>query len=100
MIQGGLILFDKNGDAKYAYEEEIGSPINIDDVVAALKDLMLHASKCPTSTIIRQQYSYAKRDADIVDCSYAKRAAANAAPASPTDLCPAPLSPSSGSATG
>mmetsp|Transcript_29248 Transcript_29248/g.69631 ORF Transcript_29248/g.69631 Transcript_29248/m.69631 type:complete len:126 (-) Transcript_29248:105-482(-) len=39
MIQGGLILFDKNGDAKYAYEEEIGSPINIDDVVAALKDL-------------------------------------------------------------
>lgn len=39
MIQGGLILFDKNGEAKYAYEEEIGSPINIDDVVAALKDL-------------------------------------------------------------
>lgn len=39
IIQGGLILFDKNGEAKYAYEEEIGSPIDIDDVVAALKDL-------------------------------------------------------------
>lgn len=39
MIQGGLILFDKSGVAKFAYEEVIGTPINIDDVVAALKDL-------------------------------------------------------------
>jgi len=37
MVQGGLIIFDKNGNARYAYEEDIGSELEMDDIVAALK---------------------------------------------------------------
>lgn len=37
MVQGGVILFDKNGKARYAYEEETGKELVIDDIVAALK---------------------------------------------------------------
>mmetsp|Transcript_23868 Transcript_23868/g.34097 ORF Transcript_23868/g.34097 Transcript_23868/m.34097 type:complete len:137 (-) Transcript_23868:1558-1968(-) len=39
MIQGGLIVFDKEGKARYAYEEIIGDELVIDDIVAALKDV-------------------------------------------------------------
>ena len=37
LVQGGVIIFDKNGKAVYAYEEEIGSELKMDDIVAALK---------------------------------------------------------------
>lgn len=37
IVQGGVIIFDKNGLAKYAYEEETGKELNMDDIVAALK---------------------------------------------------------------
>lgn len=37
MIQGGLIIFDSSGQARYAYEEEIGKELVIGDIVAALK---------------------------------------------------------------
>ena len=40
MIQGGLIVFDKEGNARYAYEEIIGDELNIDDIIAALQDLV------------------------------------------------------------
>lgn len=36
MVQGGIIIFDKNGLAKYAYREETGSPLPVDDIRAAL----------------------------------------------------------------
>lgn len=39
MIQGGLIIFDKEGNARYAYEEIIGDELMIDDIVAALEDI-------------------------------------------------------------
>ena len=39
MIQGGLIIFDKEGNARYAYEEIIGDELEIDDIVAALEDV-------------------------------------------------------------
>lgn len=39
MIQGGLIIFDKEGNARYAYEEIIGDELIIDDIVAALEDI-------------------------------------------------------------
>lgn len=39
MIQGGLIIFDKGGTARYAYEESIGDELVIDDIVAALEDI-------------------------------------------------------------
>lgn len=37
MIQGGLIIFDKHGKAKYAYEEETGKELVMEDIIAALK---------------------------------------------------------------
>lgn len=39
MIQGGLIIFDKAGKARYAYEENVGEELVMEDIVAALKAL-------------------------------------------------------------
>jgi len=39
LVQGGVIIFDKNGKARYAYEEDIGQPLVVEDIVAALKAL-------------------------------------------------------------
>mmetsp|Transcript_6054 Transcript_6054/g.9175 ORF Transcript_6054/g.9175 Transcript_6054/m.9175 type:complete len:85 (-) Transcript_6054:218-472(-) len=36
LVQGGIIIFGKDGKPKYAYEEETGSEIPVDDIVAAL----------------------------------------------------------------
>lgn len=35
IIKGGVILFDKNGEAKYAYQEETGTELPVDDIAAA-----------------------------------------------------------------
>lgn len=35
IVKGGLILFDKNGEAKYAYQEETGTELPVDDIAAA-----------------------------------------------------------------
>jgi hypothetical protein len=37
LVQGGVIIFDKNGKARYAYEEETGKELAMDDIIAALK---------------------------------------------------------------
>ena len=37
LVQGGIIIFGKDGKAKYAYEEETGKEVPMDDIVAALK---------------------------------------------------------------
>ena len=37
LVQGGIVLFDKNGKARYAYREETGSEVPIQDVIAAVK---------------------------------------------------------------
>ena len=37
LVQGGIIVFGKDGKAKYAYEEETGKEVPMDDIVAALK---------------------------------------------------------------
>ena len=39
LIQGGLVVFDKEGNVRYAYEEIIGDELVIDDIVAALNDI-------------------------------------------------------------
>lgn len=38
-MQGGVVIFDKEGNARYAYEEETGTPLDIDVLVAALKKI-------------------------------------------------------------
>eukprot|EP00956_Cyclotella_meneghiniana_P045021 scaffold349941_cov103-Cyclotella_meneghiniana.AAC.1 len=39
MIQGGIIIFDKEGKVRCAYEEEIGTPLDINDLVSALEKI-------------------------------------------------------------
>lgn len=36
-VQGGIIIFDTDGNARFAYEEETGKELDIEDIVAALK---------------------------------------------------------------
>jgi len=35
LVQGGIIIFDQNGKARYAYREETGSEVPINDIIAA-----------------------------------------------------------------
>jgi hypothetical protein len=37
LVQGGIILFDKAGVARYAYREETGSEIPIRDILLAIR---------------------------------------------------------------
>jgi hypothetical protein len=37
LVQGGIIVFGKDGKAKYAYEEETGSEVPVDDLLASLR---------------------------------------------------------------
>lgn len=36
-IQGGIIIFDKNGKARYAYREETGFEVPVGDIIAAVR---------------------------------------------------------------
>jgi hypothetical protein len=38
-LKGGLIIFGKDGTPRYAYEEETGSELPVDDIKAALKSM-------------------------------------------------------------
>lgn len=37
LVQGGIVVFDKEGKARFAYKEEVGKELVIEDIVAALK---------------------------------------------------------------
>ena len=37
LVQGGIIIFDKAGRARYAYREETGFEVPIEDIIAAVK---------------------------------------------------------------
>lgn len=39
LIQGGIIIFDKNGKARYAYREETGFEVPINDIIAAVREV-------------------------------------------------------------
>jgi AhpC/TSA antioxidant enzyme len=49
LIQGGLLMFDAQGQLRYALLEEIGNPLNLDDIRAALDSIMNDATP-PEST--------------------------------------------------
>jgi len=36
LVQGGIVIFGKDGKPKFAYEEETGSPLPIADIIGAL----------------------------------------------------------------
>lgn len=38
-LKGGVIIFGKDGKPRFAYEEETGSELPIDDIIAALKSM-------------------------------------------------------------
>lgn len=39
IVQGGVIIFDANGKARFAYREETGSEIPVEDIVAVVREL-------------------------------------------------------------
>ena len=39
IIKGGVIVFDKDGKQRYAYLEEVGSEIPVEDILAAMESV-------------------------------------------------------------
>lgn len=37
MVQGGIIIFGKDGKARFAYEEETGKDLPVNDILAAVR---------------------------------------------------------------
>lgn len=46
IVQGGIIIFDRNGRARYAYREETGYEVPIDDILSAVKAVREDSSVC------------------------------------------------------
>jgi len=44
LVQGGIVIFDKSG-ARYAYREETGSEVPIDDIIAVIRHIKAEADK-------------------------------------------------------
>lgn len=40
MIQGGVLVFDAAGTLRYAYEEDIGTPLEVEDIRAAINAVL------------------------------------------------------------
>ena len=39
LVKGGVIIFDKKGKPKYAYQEVTGNQMPVDDIAAAVKSI-------------------------------------------------------------
>ena len=39
LVQGGVIVFDAAGKARFAYREETGSELPVDDIIAVVQEL-------------------------------------------------------------
>lgn len=40
IIQGGVLVIDKQGKIQYAYEEVAGEPLEVDDIKSAIKEVL------------------------------------------------------------
>ena len=45
MIQGGILLFDSSGELRFAYEEQIGNELPMDDLQAAVDAILSSSNK-------------------------------------------------------
>lgn len=45
MVLGGIIIFGKDGNAKFAYQEETGREIPVDDILAAVDSIISDANE-------------------------------------------------------
>jgi len=41
MIQGGVLIFDQQGVLQYAYEEQVGQELELQDIAAAMEQVAL-----------------------------------------------------------
>lgn len=39
LVQGGVIIFDTTGTARFAYREETGSEVPVEDIIAVVREL-------------------------------------------------------------
>eukprot|EP00569_Conticribra_weissflogii_P005635 CAMPEP_0171329194 /NCGR_PEP_ID=MMETSP0878-20121228/1110_1 /TAXON_ID=67004 /ORGANISM="Thalassiosira weissflogii, Strain CCMP1336" /LENGTH=148 /DNA_ID=CAMNT_0011829135 /DNA_START=378 /DNA_END=825 /DNA_ORIENTATION=+ len=39
LLQGGIIIFDKNGKARFAYREETGAEVPVEDIIAVVREI-------------------------------------------------------------
>jgi hypothetical protein len=44
LVQGGIVIFDKSG-ARYAYREETGMEVPIDDIIAVVRHIRAEADQ-------------------------------------------------------
>jgi hypothetical protein len=44
MIQGGILIFDRHGELQYAYEEDIGSELDMGTIQSAVKSILLDST--------------------------------------------------------
>jgi len=51
LVQGGIIIFGKDGKPKYAYEEETGKDIPKDDIIAAINAVKAQNSESKASKL-------------------------------------------------
>jgi hypothetical protein len=45
MIQGGVLVFGASGQIEYAYEEDVGEPLEMDDIRAAINAVLVKPQK-------------------------------------------------------
>ena len=41
IIQGGVVIFNKDGEAKFAYKEDTGSDLPVEDIISAVRAVKL-----------------------------------------------------------
>ena len=49
LVQGGVIIFDASGTARFAYREEIGSEIPVEDIIAVVMELRKESKEYQSS---------------------------------------------------